>query len=318
VLRSKVEAISAVDAAITAGGAPVGPAHRPSGLRPCLALSTVLVTLKLAAFLWTGAVVLLMEALHSLTDLVVAALLVVAARRSPKPGLRTWGHGSPVDLAGLVAATLFVSVPAVLVLERAVPRLLEPSLAEYADLPIAAGVVALAMVLTAAPLIRLLVRGAPGRFDEVRLVELVTDQVCLLVALAGVLLTAAGYPAADPIAATAVAPIIIVNGVTLFREHGATLLRRSPGPAFLRTVERLARAVGGVRGVHALRAEEAAPGVVRAAMHIEVPAGISIEEADRIAHEVQRRVQEATGCQGCVIHVDPAPDATRPRPPVER
>ncbi|MFB3818327.1 MAG: cation diffusion facilitator family transporter [Candidatus Methylomirabilales bacterium] len=292
-------------------------AHPLPPLKPCLAVSTLLAALKLGAYLATGAVVLLMEALHSLTDLVVAALLLAAARRSARTGRPMWGHASVENLAGLVAAVLFVTLPAVLVLEGAVPRLLRPTMVDYRHLPFAAGAVLLAMLLTAAPLVRLLAQGPPGRFGEVRVVELVTDMVCLLIALAGVVLVQREYPVADPIAAIAIAPIIILNGIVLFRENANVLLRRSPGTAFLRRVEGVARGVRGVRGVHELRAEQTGPGVVRAAMHIEVPRSLPVEEADRIAHEVQRRVEEATGCQGCLIHVDPVPTpgAAPPAPP---
>jgi cation diffusion facilitator family transporter len=271
-----------------------------------------LTALKLAAYLGTGALVLLMEALHSLTDVVVAALLLIAARRSAQNPPRRWGYGSALNLAGLVAAILFTALPVVLLLEGAIPRLLDP--AEYRDLPLAAGVVLLSMVLTAAPVGGLLVQRPRGRLGDVRLVELLTDLFCLLVTLAAVLLVRAGYPEADPIAAIAIAPVIIVNGVALFRENANVLVRRSPGTAFLRQVERLARSVTGVLGVHDLRAEQVGSGAVRAVMHIEVPRGLPIEEADRIAHVVEQRVQAATGCQGCVIHMDPAraPDATPP------
>ncbi len=40
-------------------------------------------------------------------------------------------------------------------------------------------------------------------------------------------------------------------------------------------------------------------------MHIEVERGLSIEEGDRIAHEVRDRIQEVTGCRYCTIHMDP-------------
>jgi hypothetical protein len=105
---------------------------------------------------------------------------------------------------------------------------------DHGNLPLAAGAVMLSMGLTAAPLVRLLAGRQPGDFGDVRLADLITDQLSLLVALAGVLLARAGYPAADPIAAIALAPIIIANGVGFFRQHAGILLRRSPGSAFLR------------------------------------------------------------------------------------
>lgn len=64
--------------------------------------------------------------------------------------------------------------------------------------------------------------------------------------------------------------------------------------------------VKGVLGVHDLKAEYIGPNVVHTGFHIEVAKGTPIEEADRIAEEVQKKVSHETGCQHCVIHVDPA------------
>jgi divalent metal cation (Fe/Co/Zn/Cd) transporter len=84
------------------------------------------------------------------------------------------------------------------------------------------------------------------------------------------------------------------------------LLGRSPGPEYLANVDRLARSVPGVLGVHDLRAEYIGPETVHAGLHIEVQRGLAIEEADRIAEEVQQRVHEGLDSGYCVIHVDPA------------
>ncbi|MGQ9543845.1 MAG: hypothetical protein ACUVTM_07170 [Candidatus Bathyarchaeia archaeon] len=40
-------------------------------------------------------------------------------------------------------------------------------------------------------------------------------------------------------------------------------------------------------------------------------AGVLMEEADRIAEEVKERVSRETGCQHCMIHVDPASNSVK-------
>jgi len=64
--------------------------------------------------------------------------------------------------------------------------------------------------------------------------------------------------------------------------------------------------VKGVLGVHDLKAEYVGPNIVHTGFHIEVAKGTPIEEADRIAEEVQKKVSHETGCQHCVIHIEPA------------
>jgi ferrous-iron efflux pump FieF len=84
------------------------------------------------------------------------------------------------------------------------------------------------------------------------------------------------------------------------------LLGRSPGPEHLANIECLALSVPGVLGVHDLRAEYIGPNVVHAGLHIVVQRGLPIEEADRIAEQVNDKLHQGTDSSYCVIHVDAA------------
>lgn len=70
-------------------------------------------------------------------------------------------------------------------------------------------------------------------------------------------------------------------------------------------VELAAKSAKGVLGVHDLKAEYLGPNIVHAGFDIEIRKGTPIEEADRIADEVNKAVAKETGCQHCVIHVEP-------------
>ena len=163
------------------------------------------------------------------------------------------------------------------------------------------------MFIAAVPMIRLFLQKERGAAAKTQLVELIKDQLGLLAALAGIVFIAMGYPIADPIATMVVATIIAINAVGLFRENLSFLLGRAPGPKHLAEIERAARSVPGVLGVHDLCAEMIGPDVVHAGLHIEVARGLPIEEADRIAGEVEARVHQGNQPGYCVIHVDPAP-----------
>ena len=113
-----------------------------------------------------------------------------------------------------------------------------------------------------------------------------------------------GQPLADPIAAIVVATIIAVNAVRLFRENLSFLVGRSPGTEFMEKVTALGRSIPGVVDVHNIRAEYIGPNRLHAELHIRVPRGLLIEEADRIAGEVRTRVYQTTNCRYCTIHVD--------------
>ncbi len=69
-------------------------------------------------------------------------------------------------------------------------------------------------------------------------------------------------------------------------------------------IESTAKTVKSVLGVHDIKAEYVGPNIVHAGYHVKVAKGTPIEEANRIAHEVQEKVSQKTGCQHCIIHVD--------------
>ena len=277
-------------------------------LKLTLGLYAVIFVLKLGVYFFTGVLALLAEALHTLSDIFVAGFLLLALIWSRKEAdeIHMFGYGRAQNVAALVAATLFVSFTSFKLYEEAIPKLFRAEETPYQNLALAVGVIVACMLLAATPLIGLFRQKNPGAAARAQLVELINDEVGLVAALTGTLFIMGGRSLADPIAAINVATIIAVNGIRLFLENLSVLVGRSPGPAFLARVERLARSVPGVSGIHELRAEYIGPDTVRAGMHIEVPRGLSIEAADRIADEVRQKVHQATGCRYCVIHVDPA------------
>ncbi len=137
------------------------------------------------------------------------------------------------------------------------------------------------------------------------MVALLEMIVAFTAVLIGVILVAQGYALADPIISIFVASIIAVSGVYLLKDNVNYLIGRSPGIEFLEKVKSTTMSIEGVLGVHDLKAEFVGPDIVHAGFHIEVARGTPIEEADRIAEAVQAKVGKETGCQYCVIHVDP-------------
>ena len=125
-------------------------------------------------------------------------------------------------------------------------------------------------------------------------------------ALVSVILVAQGYYLADPIASVVIGVIILLSGLYLFKDNVHYLVSRAPGKQFADKVQLAAMSVKGVLGIHDFKAEYVGPNIVHTGFHIEVARGTPIEEADRISHEVEDKVSRETGCQHCVIHVDPA------------
>jgi cation diffusion facilitator family transporter len=272
----------------------------------------LVLVLKLTAYFMTGVMALMAEALHTLSDIFVSGFLLVAANYSRKPPdqMHRFGHGRAQNVAALVAATLFISFTSYKLYEESIPHLFKARGITYQNVWLAVGVILVSILIAAVPLIQLFLQKQRGAAAKAQFLESINDELGLIAALVGTLFVLWGEPIADPLAAIIVATIIAYNGIKLFIENFNYLLGRSPEPDYLAKIEDLARSVPGVLGVHDLQAEYIGPNVVHAGMHIEVAGGTIIEEADRIAEEVQTRVHKDAEVRYCVIHVDAAPPET--------
>lgn len=278
-------------------------------LKLAVGVYILVLALKLVVYFMTGVMALLAEALHTLSDIFVSGFLLVALIWSRKQAdeIHMFGYGRAQNVAALVAATLFISFTSYKLYEEAIPRLFQPSEATYQNLPLALGVIMVSMLIAAAPLIKLISQKQRGAAAKAQFKELINDELGLLAALIGTLFILWDKPLADPLASIVVATIIAWNAIGLFRENASFLLGRAPGPEFQKQVEQVVLATPGVLGMHDFRAEYVGPNAVHTGMHIEVRRGLPVEEADRISEQVHKRVEQATGCRYCVIHVDAAP-----------
>jgi hypothetical protein len=175
--------------------------------------------LKLGAYFVTGVMVLLAEALHTLSDILVSGFLLVALAwsRRKDDDVHIFGYGRAQNVAALVAATLFISFTSYKLFEESIPRLFRPEEAAYGNLWLALAVIITSMLVAAAPMTALLLQKQRGASAKAQLIELVNDQLGLLAALVGTLLICWGLPLGDPIAAMVVATIIALSAIALFR-----------------------------------------------------------------------------------------------------
>ncbi len=292
----------------TSGSQPKDQERELRALKLSVALYVLVFGLKLGAYLWTGVMALLAEGLHTLSDIIVSGFLLVAVwwSRKPPDEVHQFGYGRAQYVGALVAATLFISFTSFELYKEAIPRLFHQEAAEHQSVTVAIGVLVLSMIIALAPLVSLLRQKTRGAAAKAQLLELVNDQLGLLAALVGTIVVALGYPIADPIAAIAVATIIGVNGVGLFRENLSYLIGRSPGDEYLRKADRAAREVDGVLELHGLRAQVVGPDAVHVQVHVEVDPGMSVREANELAHRVAGKLDELTPNEDVIsVHVDP-------------
>jgi len=283
------------------------------GIKIALIGYLILVVLQLATYFFTGILVLLAQALEMLSDVLISSFLLLSAFWSRKPAdeFHMLGHGRAQNVAALVSATILISFMSLETFREAIPKFFQTQEAsEFQNISLALIVIIVGMFVVAIPTVDILRVKTRGASVKAQLTALLKDEVSYIAALIAVLFVAQGYLWADPLASIFVAAVIAFSGIYLFKDNVHYLVGRAPSRDFIEKVESTAKSVKGVLGIHDLKAEYVGPDIVHTGFHIEVAKGTPIEEADRIAHEVQEKVSRETGCQHCVIHVDPVNNST--------
>ncbi len=276
-------------------------------LQLTLVLYVVIFAMKLVAYVLSGVIALLAEALHTLSDIFIAAFLLIAASYSRRAAdrIHMFGYGRAQNIAALVAATLFISFTSFELYREAVTRLLKHESATFQNVPLAISVLVLSMLIAAAPLIKLFRQKSRGAAARAQFLELINDELGLLAALIGTIMVVIGEPIGDPLAAIVIATIIAFNAIGLFRENMSILLGKAPPAEFIAKLENTARSVPGVLGVHGVRAEYIGPDVIHADIHVEVSSTLTVVEAHNIAKTVDALMEPVLGEGICEVHVDP-------------
>ena len=272
------------------------------------ALATI--ALKIGAYLLTGSVGLLSDAVESGVNLAGAvmalAMLTIAAR--PADEDHAFGHSKAEYFASGVEG-LLILVAAAAIATTAVERLFDPhplgqvglGLAVSAGASVINLVVGLALVKVGKRRNSITLE-ADGR-------HLLTDvwtSVGVIVGVGMVALT--GWNALDPIVALLVAANIVWTGVGFVRRSVAGLMDASLPPAEQQKVEGvLARyRLQGVE-FHALRTRQAAARRF-VSVHVLVPGALSVHDAHHLAEDLEQDIRTALGDAVVTTHLEPVED----------
>ncbi len=275
-----------------------------------VAAAVAVIALKASAYLVTGSVGLLSDAIESVANLAGAvmalAMLTLAAR--PPDEEHAYGHGKAEYFAGGFEGALIL-LASVSIAVTALPRLFDPRPIVEVGLGLAIAVVASALNWRVA---RVLLN-AGMRHNSITLEassrHLMADVWTSVGVIGGVAATAAtGWNVLDPIIALAVAAHILVAGVRLIGRSALGLLDTAiPGPE-LDQIQDVLREYE-ARGVlfHALRTRQA--GRQRfISMHVLVPGAWSVQRGHELLEEIEERVRGAIPASTVFTHLEPIED----------
>ena len=270
----------------------------------------VTIGLKGGAYLLTGSIALLSDALESFVNLIAAvvALFALSVAARPADDDHAYGHTKAEYFSsGFEGSLILVAAASIVV--AAVGRLIDPQPIEEAGVGLTIiGVASLVNLVVARVLIR-----AGRRHESITLEadaqHLMTDVWTSLGVILGVgaaVLT--GWHRLDPIVAIAVAANVLYSGFRLVRRSMLGLLDTSLPEETLVRIKTILESHGhsGVR-YHALRTRQA--GARRfISFHILVPGDWTVQRGHDLLEEIEERVREAVPRSVVDTHLEPIED----------
>lgn len=276
-----------------------------------IAAAVTTIGLKAGAYLLTGSVGLLSDALESVVNLVAGVVALVALRvaaRPPDPS-HEFGHGKAEYFSAVAEATMILGAAGAIVV-TATQRLLHPRALQQVGVGLAVSMVAAGVNLAVA----LVLRAAGRRHRSLTLAadarHLLTDVWTSVGVLAGVVLVAAtGFERLDPIVALAVGANIVLAGGTLVR-HSVRGLMDAALPAEDRAaLDAVLARFSAETGVqyHALRTRES--GARRfVSLHVLVPGEWTVQQGHDLAERLEQELVAALPGATAFTHVEPVED----------
>lgn len=275
-----------------------------------LIAATATIGLKGAAYLLTGSVALLSDALESVVNLLAAgvALLVLSIAARPADADHEFGHNKVEYFSsGFEGGLILVAAGGIAY--AAVRRLLTPQPIEQPGLGLAVAAVAALINLAAAQLLFRAGRTHRSIVLEADAQHLMTDVWTSVGVIAGVGLTSlTGWRMLDPLAALAVAVHILRTGVGLLRGSALGLLDTALPEDTRNTIVQILDGyrASGVR-YHALRTRQA--GRWRfISLHVLVPGHWTVQRGHDLLERLEEDVRRAVTGSTVFTHLEPIED----------
>lgn len=275
-----------------------------------IAAALITILLKTGAYLVTGSVGLLSDALESLVNLAAAVAALLALNLAARPANDEFAFGySKVEYIASGFEGSLILLASGLIVVNAAPRLIHPQPLEQLGLGMA--ISALASLINLGIALILLKAGRSYRSItlEADARHLLTDVWTTAGVIVGVgLVWLTGYQRLDPIVALLVAGNILYTGYRLLLRSGRGLLDISMPPEELGAVKAILDSYQplGIR-YHALRSRQAAARNFMV-VHLLVPGSWSVRQGHEFAEEVEARVRQAVPNTNVVTHIEPSED----------
>ena len=268
------------------------------------AVNTLLFIFKLFVGIITGAVSLIADAVHTLSDVVTSLIVIWGFKQSKKPADigHPYGHGRAEYIATLIISVL-LCVAGIEFIETAIDRIKNPILiiSDWWMIAIL-GLTVVIKEITARYAKFLSSKIASGLLHADAWHHR-TDAISSILVLIALIAGNFGYSSIDGWAGLFVALILIYTGFDIARDSVDDLIGKPPDVAELDTIRDIALSVPGALGVHDISVHSY--GLDKfVSIHAEINAKKTAAEAHDISEEIESKLGKAMGVEP-TVHLDP-------------
>jgi cation diffusion facilitator family transporter len=303
--------------AVDGAGRAQAPQHARARSRAAavsIASNSALIALKIVAGVLTGSVAILTEALHSAIDLLASLIAFFSVRRAEEPAdaSHRYGHEKFENAAAAAEGMLILAGSAVIAYAAIRALINGPELENLGIGIVVIGFASAANLGVSSWLFRR-ARETSSPALEGDAAHLRTDAYTSIGVLVGLgLVSVTGAHWLDPVVALVIAAAIVVTGTRITMGSLRVLVDEALPDEELEVIREAIESFAdrGVVGYHQLRTRQA--GARRYVdLHVQFIHGTTLEEAHRIGHELQDRIEDELKGADVLIHLEPE-DRVRP------
>ena len=264
----------------------------------------LLFILKLVIGIMVGAVSVIADAIHTLSDVISSSVVIWGFKQSEKPAdvEHPYGHGRAEYIATLIIAVLLV-VAGIEFIQEAIHRIQNPKpVSSEWWMIIVLGATILLKEITARYAEFLSSKIASGTLHADAWHHR-TDAISSLLVVLALVAGNYGYPAVDGWAGLGVALFLIFTGYEIAKDAVDDLIGKPPASEEVDAICQIVVSVEGVLGAHDIVVHSYGHDKF-VSVHIEIDADKTTAEAHDISERVEARLTGALGIEP-TIHVDP-------------
>ncbi len=267
-------------------------------------VNSILFILKLVIGLMVGAVSVIADAVHTLSDVVSSVIVIWGFKQADKPAdvEHPYGHGRAEYIATLIIAIL-LCVAGIEFIEVAIDRIQNPELvvAEWWMIIIFSSTIILKEI-TARYAEFLSSKIASGTLHADAWHHR-TDAISSILVVAALIAGIYGYPAVDGWAGLGVALFLIYTGFEIAKDAVDDLIGKPPRTEDIESIRQIVMDVDGVLGAHDITIHSYGHDKF-ISVHVEIDAEKSTAEAHDVSEEVEHKLEIALGVEP-TVHMDP-------------